>query len=98
MVPAVLVALTASGSAVIAVLAVYGIVQLLESYLITPLIEKNTVSIPLFPLVAAQLVMGSLLGIGGIMFATPLLLTLAVAVQIVYVNRILGEDVAFWGT
>lgn len=96
-VPAVLVALTASTSALIAVLIVYGVVQLLESYLITPLIEKNTVSVPLFPLVAAQLVMGSLLGIGGIMFATPLLLTFAVAVQIIYLKRILGEEVGIWG-
>lgn len=96
-VPAILVALTESTSALIAVLIVYGIVQLLESYLITPLIEKKTVSVPLFPLVAAQLVMGSLLGIGGIMFATPLLLTFAVAVQIVYLKRILGEDVDIWG-
>jgi predicted PurR-regulated permease PerM len=96
-VPAVLVGFSDSATAVIAVLIVFAIVQFLESYLITPLIERRAVSIPLFPLIAAQLVAGALFGVPGIIFATPLLLAVTIAVQVVYQRRILGEDVPVWG-
>jgi predicted PurR-regulated permease PerM len=96
-VPAILVGLTESSSTVLSVLIVFGAVQILESYLITPLIERRTVSIPLFPLIAAQLVAGALLGVPGVMFATPMFLTLAIAIQVVYQRRILGEEVEIWG-
>ncbi len=96
-VPAALVALTESATTLVYVLIVFAVVQALESYLITPLVERRTVSVPLFPLIAAQLVAGSLLGIAGIMFATPMLLALTIAVQIVYQKRILGEEPEMWG-
>lgn len=96
-IPAALVALTDSTGALVGVFVVFAVVQALESYLITPQLQRRTVSVPPFPLVAAQVAAGTLLGIPGVIFATPLLLTLALAIQVLWQKRILGEDSGMWG-
>lgn len=70
------------------------LVQSVESYLVTPRIQDRVVSVLPVVLVAAQVVMGVLVGLAGIMFATPLALTLIVIVQVVYLRHGLGEEVS----
>lgn len=92
-VPAGLIALQSTPDKVLWVLALYAAVQLLESNIITPHIQQRMASVPPVLLIAGQVVMGVLAGIAGIMFSTPLVLALIVTVQVVYLHRVLGEEI-----
>lgn len=96
-VPAVLVTVESAPSKLIWVVAVYGIIQFLESYLITPRIQSRVASVPPVILITAQVLMGSLVGVLGIMFATPLALALMVAIQVMYLRHALDEEVTIIG-
>lgn len=93
-VPAVLIATTASGglqsAAHVAVL--YLLIQLLESYLIQPLVQRRAVGVPPAMLLAFQVVAGVLLGIPGVILATPLLVAGQLLVKRVYLEDVLGEQ------
>ncbi len=92
-IPAALVALGDSPTKVLYVVIVYVAVQLLESNLITPLMQEQTVSLPPAVLIGAQVVMGVLVGIVGVFIATPLAVVCIVVVQMLYIEDVLGEDV-----
>lgn len=92
-VPGVLLGLSQSPATGLSVLLVYLVVQILESYLITPIIDKQVVSMPPVLMIASQTVFGSLLGIVGVVFAAPLTLVLVIMVQRLYVQEELGYEV-----
>ncbi len=92
-IPAGLIALQSTPDQVLWVLALYAGVQLLESNVITPNIQKQVASVPPVLLISGQVVLGVLAGIAGIMFSTPLVLALLITVQVVYVHRVLGEEI-----
>ncbi|MBW3599182.1 MAG: AI-2E family transporter, partial [Planctomycetes bacterium] len=71
-VPAVLVAFVESPTLALWVVGLYGAVQLVETYLVTPFIQQRAVSLPPSALLAAQILMGIMGGILGILLATPL--------------------------
>lgn len=96
-IPAILVALMVSTTKVIYVLIVYGIVETLESYLLTPLVQERAVSILPAALISAQVVMGVLAGAVGVLLATPLAVSIIVLVQMLYVEDVLGDDVKVLG-
>ena len=95
--PALLVALGEGDNAVVTVLAIYLAVQILESYLITPMIQDRAVSMPPALLIAAQLILGVLAGAFGVAVATPIAVVVVVLVQMLYVEDALGEDVEVLG-
>ena len=70
------------------VVALYIVVQLLESYVITPIIQSRAVSLPPVLVIAGQLVFGAMFGVLGLALATPL-----VAAASVPVRRYLGADI-----
>ncbi|NKE69971.1 AI-2E family transporter [Candidatus Manganitrophus noduliformans] len=69
----------------------YSIIQGFESYLLTPVIERQVVLLPPALTIAVQVLLGILLGIPGIMLASPLTATIMVLVQMLYVEDILGD-------
>jgi predicted PurR-regulated permease PerM len=71
-IPALLLASTSGGTAVLLTLGVFLVVQSLETYLITPMIQQDQVSLPPALLIAMQLLFGVLFGLGGLMLASPL--------------------------
>jgi predicted PurR-regulated permease PerM len=95
--PALAVAAGEGGQALVAVLIVYGAVQLVESYLVTPLIQQRAVSMPPALLIAAQVVLGTLAGAVGVAVATPLVVVVVVLVQTLYVEGVLDDDVEVMG-
>lgn len=97
-VPALLLALTEGMQMVALVALVYWIVQFLETNFITPLIEDRAVSLPPALTIATQLVMGTLVGLAGLLVATPLLVCLIVVVQVLYIRGALGVDVPVLGS
>lgn len=91
-IPAVLFALVESPVKAIYVLILYICIQLVESYLITPMIERETVSLPPVLTIFFQIFLGVLVGGLGLILATPLLTVLIVLVKMLYIEDILGDS------
>jgi predicted PurR-regulated permease PerM len=68
--------------------ALYLVVQLLESYVITPIIQSRAVSLPPVVVILSQLVFGAMFGVLGLALATPLVAAVSVPVR-----RYLGADI-----
>ena len=95
--PALLVAFTLGSTKVLSVLVVYGVVQVLESYLIAPLVQERAVHIPPAAVITAQFVGGVVAGAVGVLLATPLAIVVIVLVQTLYVEDVLGDAVPLLG-
>lgn len=67
------------------------VVQQLESYVVSPMIQHKLVSLPPVALLLSQIIMGTLTGFLGVALATPLVVVLIVWVQILYVKFVLGD-------
>ncbi len=96
-VPAVLLGFTQSPTMALYVLIVYIAVQQIESYLITPFIEQKVVSLPPVLVISAQILMAAIFGFFGILLASPIIVLVIVAIQILYVKGVLGENVKILG-
>lgn len=90
-VPALLLAFIESPTKAVYVLILFVAVQLVESNLVTPFIERKTVEIPPALTIVFQLALAVLVGGLGLVLATPLLAVLIVVVQMVYVQDVLGQ-------
>lgn len=95
--PALIVASVIGGEEVVYVLIVYSLVQLLESYLFTPLVQQQAVHIPPAAVITAQFIGGIGAGAVGVLLATPLTIVVIVLVQMLYVEDVLGDDVSLLG-
>ena len=84
--PAVLIALMQGGNMFIYVLILYFSIQIVESYLITPLIEKKMVHLPPALTLFWMVLLGLLTGILGLILAAPILASLMVVVEELYVK------------
>ncbi len=89
--PAALFALLQGPTQVFYVVLLYGVVQTVESYLLTPMIERRTVELPPALTLVALLVAALLFGWLGLLLAAPATAALMVLVQMVYVEDTLGE-------
>ena len=90
-IPAVLIGLLQSPLTAVWVVALYVAIQTIESYLITPLIQQRTVSLPPALTITTQLLMGVLLGGMGLALATPLTAAGLVLVRMLYIEDLLGD-------
>lgn len=88
MIPAILIALTLSVNTAIIVAGLYILVQVVESNVITPSIQKKLINIPPALTILAQLFMGILTGGWGLVLATPLVAIVMVVVEEIYVKKI----------
>ncbi|TWR31130.1 AI-2E family transporter [Mucilaginibacter pallidiroseus] len=87
MVPAVLLGLTVGPNTAIIIAVMYILIQTLESNVITPMVQKRMIDLPPALTIIAQLLMGSLSGVLGILLATPLLAIVMVLVDELYVKK-----------
>jgi predicted PurR-regulated permease PerM len=92
-IPAALLALANNPISALYVLLLYYGIQFVESYLITPNIERHTVQLPPALTIATQLILSVLVGGLGLVLATPLVAVAMVLVQMLYIEDILGEDI-----
>jgi len=90
-VPAILLGFIDSPINALYVLILFVIVQIIESNVVTPMIERRTVELPPALTIVAQLALGVLIGGLGLVLATPLLAVLMVLVQTVYIQDVLGD-------
>jgi predicted PurR-regulated permease PerM len=91
-VPALLLALALGPGEAVAVGLLYLGIQTVESYLLAPLVQQRAVALPPALTISAQVVLGALLGVPGIVFATPLTAVLLVLVKRLYVEGVLGDS------
>jgi predicted PurR-regulated permease PerM len=85
-VPAALMAFVEGPAMLGWVAALYVVIQGLESYAVTPLIQQRAVALPPAFLITMQVLAGMLLGIMGLLLATPLTAAAVVAVRMLYVE------------
>ena len=90
-IPALLIAFIDRPITAVYVLGLYVGVQLIESNIVTPLIERETVELPPALTIVFQLALAVLVGGLGLVLATPLLAVIMVLVQMIYIQDVLGD-------
>ena len=88
----ILAALASGLKAVIGAVGVYLAVQCLESYGLTPFIQKRALDIPPATIFAGQLILGVIFGLWGIALALPLMAVIKVLLEQLYVEDTLHEQ------
>jgi predicted PurR-regulated permease PerM len=96
-VPALLIALPGWPAVPLWVLLLYTGIQFIEGNLITPLVQRRMVSLPPVTLLVAQITIGFLFGLLGLLLATPLAVVIIVLVQILYIRNVLGDPICVLG-
>ena len=89
--PAILLALVDGPRQALWVAALYAGVQVIESYVLDPIIDRKTVYLPPAVTIFAQLVLALFGGLLGVALATPLSALLMVLVTMLYVQDVLGK-------
>jgi predicted PurR-regulated permease PerM len=91
-VPALLIAFSDSPTQALYVLLLFGGIQVVQGYMLEPLIDQRTVALPPALTIAMQVTFGALFGMAGIALATPMTAVLVVLVVMLYVQDALGDD------
>jgi predicted PurR-regulated permease PerM len=92
LVPPLLLALSNSPQQALYVVLLYGGIQIVESYFLTPMVQQRAVSLPPVLTISSQLILGLLFGFMGIAMAPPLAAMGMVLVQMLYVEDTLGDQ------
>ncbi|WP_305824555.1 AI-2E family transporter [Massilia brevitalea] len=92
-VPAVLIAFSISPDMALYVVLLFAGIQVVQGYILQPMIESRAVDLPPALIIAMQLVFGTLFGFAGVALATPLTAALKVIVQMLYVEDMLGDKI-----
>jgi len=93
-IPAVAMGFLDSPEKALTVGAVYVGVQFLENHILIPLLMKGGVDVPPVLTILSQALFTLLFGFIGLMVAVPVLAATMVAVKMLYVQRVVGDDVA----
>jgi predicted PurR-regulated permease PerM len=90
-IPALLLASMLGGTEVLLVGGLYLIVQVVESYILAPLVQQRAVSLPPAVNLLAQILIGSLIGPLGLILATPLTVTGITVIEALYIEDFLNK-------
>lgn len=90
-VPSLLIAASINLHLAVYVVALYLGVHLIEGYILVPLVQRRVVHLPPALTLSAQVILGVLAGILGLLLATPLVAAALVVVRMVYVEDLLGD-------
>ncbi|MGB7394724.1 MAG: AI-2E family transporter [Pricia sp.] len=93
LIPAFLLAFMASPMTALYVVLLYIAVQAVESNLLTPLIQKKMIALPMAMVLIAQVVLGLFTGVLGIILAVPLIAVIMVFIKMVYIEDVLRYEV-----
>lgn len=67
--------------------------QTLDGYVLTPLVQKKTVSLPPALILIAQIALGLVWGVIGVLLAVPVAAIVLVLIKMLYIEDVLGERV-----
>jgi predicted PurR-regulated permease PerM len=91
-IPTALIALTVGPGHMAMVLGLYLALHILEGYVLLPLIQRRAVHLPPALTLIAQVLLGELLGLMGLLVAAPLTVVSVVLVKMFYVEDTLGDQ------
>ncbi|WP_227369808.1 AI-2E family transporter [Halomonas sp. M20] len=91
-IPALLVAFTQSPDTMLYVFILYLVIQFLESNVVTPLVQRQAVSIPPALLLIVQLWLSFYAGLLGLLLSEPLIVLTMLCVQRFYIQGFLGKE------
>src|SRR5690606_32892211 len=91
-IPAVLLAFAHSPWLALYVIIFYFVYQMLDGYVFTPLVEKQTVLVPPALIIMSQVLLGVLAGAMGVVLADPILAVVLVLIKMLYVEDVLHEQ------
>jgi len=94
LIPAALVGLLDSPLTALYIIIIFVGVQIIESAVFAPFVQKRMLSLPPAMVLFFQLLMGTLTGALGLLFATPLLVAIVNFVNEIYVKRVLRQETA----
>lgn len=89
--PAVIVGFAEGPQVALWVAALFVAIQVVESYILAPLVQHRAVHLPPAAILFAQVLMGAIVGALGVAVATPLAAAVMVAVGMLYVEDALGD-------
>jgi predicted PurR-regulated permease PerM len=90
-IPAILMALQNGWAQAGYVIILYTALQTVESYLITPLVQRRVIAMPPALILSAQIILGVIQGVLGILVATPLVATIIVLTKFMYIEGVLDD-------
>ncbi|MDX5432405.1 MAG: AI-2E family transporter [Halomonas sp.] len=96
-IPTILIALLESPQLALYAVVLYFVVETLESNLVMPLAAKGMVRLPPAYTVIVQLAGAAVAGVAGVILSAPLAVVAVVAVQMLYVEDVLGDEVKVLG-
>jgi predicted PurR-regulated permease PerM len=75
----------------------YLIIQTLEGFVLTPLVQQKAIALPPVLVISAQLLLGILFGFLGVLLAVPIVAVAFVLIKMLYVEYTLGNKVEVRG-
>jgi len=90
-IPAILVGFSEGPQLALYVALLFLAIQMIESYVLAPLVQHRAVHLPPAVVLFAQVLMGVIVGALGVAVATPLAAAVMVALSMLYVEDALGE-------
>ena len=91
LIPALLIAFVKGEEYVLYVFVLYTGIQILESNIITPLIQREAISFPMALILIAQIVLGIFTGYLGLILATPVMAILLFLIKEIYIKGYLEK-------
>ena len=91
-VPAVAMGFVDSPQKALTIAIVYGVIQMMENHLLIPILMKEGVDIPPAMTILAQALMAMVFGFLGLLVAVPMTAAAMVAVKMLYVQDVVGDD------
>lgn len=91
LIPAVLIALLQGPSTVLVIICMYTFIQIIQSAVEQPVVQKKMVDVPPSLVIIGQVAMGALSGFWGVLLATPVIVILMTLVNDLYVNKQTAE-------
>jgi predicted PurR-regulated permease PerM len=92
-IPAVLIAFMKSPQHALYVAVLYIVLQSVDGYILTPLVDRRSVELPPVLTITAQVLLGLAFGFVGILLASPLTAVAMILVKMLYVEDLLGDHV-----
>lgn len=87
LIPAILIALSQDSTSALLVVGLYTLIQIIQSAVTQPLIQKKMVNIPPALIIFGQVAMGIIGGFWGVLLATPVIVLIMILVNKLYVEK-----------
>lgn len=92
-VPAVLIAFVQSPQTALYTVVVYVVIQTVDAYVLSPLVDRRSVELPPVLTITAQVLLGVMFGFVGLLVASPLTAAAMILVKMLYIEDVLGEPI-----